>query len=92
MAWLSECHYDDVLQCRDKDSGSEAQRRVANGVWVEMTLAAESRVLAQTNRTYYKPAMILGKLIWTIMRRTSFPRVSLERRHVLVSVAPQLKH
>jgi len=61
---------DDVLQCREKDSSSDEQMRVVNGIWVVMTLVAAHHVLAQTAHIYCRPEMILGELISTTIRDT----------------------
>jgi hypothetical protein len=61
-------------------------------VYVETSLDAEYDVCVQKARTYCKAIKLLDKLCHWIRRHTNFPGLREERRHVVVSVALQLKH
>ena len=67
-SWMEYRCKVDSLHRQEKDPSSDAQRRVANGVWVEMSLAAELHVFAQTARTYCRPEIISGKPISKTIR------------------------
>jgi hypothetical protein len=58
-------------------------------------LVLSAHVCAQTNRTYCTAAQgYLFQFVWYQFKDelTTFPGLKLERRHVEVSVVPQLKH
>jgi hypothetical protein len=97
MAYLEESRYNHNVPrsgCREQEGPRwGAQRQVANAVCVETTLAVERHVFAQRARTYCRAANVLDTSYPDDdVRHTNFPALSMERRHVVVSVALQLKH